>query len=255
MLRQALGAGGLGNLKVTDETLAGCGAGSIEAFLEQALAASDRWDRDVILVEPFLDIVATPVALVRIVDGVPRLVADVLSVKRDEVFIGGIIPSGLPRELLDRTVAMTMRYARRIAERYGIRNGYLDVDWGVTRDRSLVAFESNFRWTGNNHPVAIRSRLRSDNASGLVSWSHDALKVSEATTLSDALRFLGRAGIGWDTERGEGVVVTIPPASGSMGYVALAETFRRAEEMHAAMEDFSQATKASTADAPCTAAE
>ena len=109
-------------------------------------------------------------------------------------------------------------------------------------DGSIVAFESNYRFTGNNHPIAIRRKLRSDNVGGAVTLSNDALKVSETATFVGTLAFLEERGANWDPVRGEGVIVTIPPAGGSMGYVAFADSLRQLQHFAATMWEYAEAT-------------
>jgi hypothetical protein len=247
MLRRARAAGGLGNCEASKTLLDACGAKTLEEYFEKQLLPREEWEREIVLVEPVLNVLMSPTTLFKIEDGKVRFIADSCRILRNNASVGGLIPStasGVPRKLLDRMVNYSYRYSGHVRHLGG--DGYFDIDWGVIEKDDgvvdIVAFESNYRFTGNNHPIAIRQRLRPENAAGLVSLSNDALKVSQDITLADVLAYLEDAGHPWCHSRGEGIVVTIPPAGGSMGYVAIAETLEDAEAMGKAMETFSRRT-------------
>jgi hypothetical protein len=245
MLRQAKGGGGLGNIVLkasdlvrTDET--------VVARLDRLVQGEDRsdWDAEPVLVEPLLDLACSPSVLVRVddVDRV-RVMTNTMQIMKDFAFVGSVMPSGVDTRLLDEMVDATVRYACVAAEE-GAR-GYLNIDWGVVshdtslgRYDTLVAFESNYRYGGNSHVLAIKQRLRPENAHGVTVMSNDALKVPDDVRLADALAYMAQRGIAWDDRRGTGVVVSIPPAGGSMGYVVLSDTRGDTERMNALMSAF-----------------
>jgi hypothetical protein len=82
----------------------------------------------------------------------------------------------------------------------------------------------------------IKRRLRPDNVQGVVTVSNDALKVGKLTAFEMVRKVMLDRKLHWDPDMGEGTIVTIPPAGGSMGYVVVAETIRRAMEINAAMQ-------------------
>jgi hypothetical protein len=240
MLRRARAAGGLGNCEVNPLLLREKGCASVEEYLAAELVPRDEWERETVLVEPVLDVAYSPTTLYRVDDERMRLVADSMRTIRANASLGGMIPSGISRDILDRLVEYGQRYAGYIRLRGA--SGYFDIDWGVLRDGSIVAFESNYRFTGNNHPVAIRRKLRSDNVGGAVTLSNDALKVSETAAFVGVLAFLEERGANWDAVRGEGVIVTIPPAGGSMGYVAFADSLRQLQHFASLMSEYAGST-------------
>lgn len=236
MLRRARAAGGLGNCEVSGDLMRTKGCSTVEDFLEAELSPRQEWENEIVLVEPMLDVALSPTTLLKIENGRIRMIGDSCRILKANASTGGVIPSGIPRKALDVMVAFSHRYAGYVRHMGG--DGYFDIDWGILQDGSIVAFESNYRFTGNNHPVAIRQKLRPDNVSGVVSLSNDALKVPESTSFSDVASFLEERGMGWDALRGEGVVMTIPPAGGSMGYMAITESMRELETYAKGMEEF-----------------
>jgi hypothetical protein len=245
MLRQSHGAGGLGNLRITELDLESAGKRNLFDFLAPVFA-DPHWTRDDILVEEYFSegnhrVVATPTVLMWNHEGASHHVATISSRRRNDAFIGGIIPADLPTEVTDKLVDMSWRYCRYAAEA-GCTEGFIDLDFGLLASGEILAWESNCRYGGNNHPVAMRRRLAPWNAGGLVSWSNDALKVGARISFNQALAAVRERGIAWSKKRGEGAVISIPPASGSMGYVVLARTHRRAAELSEIMEDFAAST-------------
>lgn len=234
MLRQALGAGGLGNIEATPELLEQSGRRKLEDYLVERMQPRAIWERDTVLVEPYLKVRHSPATLYRIAPDRLRLVSHSMQIIAGSCYIGSIAPSGLPTRTVDAMVSMSKRYAAYVRSRGGY--GYCGIDWGILHDGSLIAFESNFRYGGMIHVNEIRRRLRPDNAQGAVTVSNDALKVGKATSFATVRQLMADRGLHWDPDAGEGVVVSIPPAGGSMGYVVLAETITRAMEQNAAMQ-------------------
>lgn len=227
MIRRARAAGGLGNIPIesadvrTEEMLT--------AFLRDQLQPANAWEADDVLVEPLLRVDKTPTSLFFAGTSGVRLIAEARrELSGGYASKGGYIPSNLTSVRSDQMIDMGRRYGEDIA-RDGAY-GYFDIDWGVANGM-LVAFESNFRMTGNNHHVAIRQRLRPDNASGLVSASFDDLDIREGLELSHVLERLERHALLYDSARGCGVIVTVPPNDGTVGYVALAESSRDLAEL------------------------
>ena len=233
MLRHALGAGGLGNILATPEKLAQVGGPDLETYLLERMQPRAIWEHAVVLVEPLLKVRHSPATLCRISRHELRLVSHSMQIIQDMCYIGSLAPSGLPHETVDSMVAMSKRYAEHVRSRGGY--GYCGIDWGILQDGSLVAFESNFRYGGMIHVNEIRRRLRPDNVHGVVTLSNDALKVGTHTDFATVRRLMAD-GLDWDPDKGEGTVITIPPAGGSMGYVIVAETVRRAMELNTAMQ-------------------
>ncbi|MFA5185502.1 MAG: hypothetical protein WC551_03365 [Patescibacteria group bacterium] len=235
MLRHALGAGGLGNIEATQELLDQAGNQRLEEYLLERMQPLAIWEHGMVLVEPFLKVRHSPATLYRITPDRLRLVSHSMQIiSGTSCYIGSIAPSGLPTDLVDSMVSMSKRYAAYVRSQGGY--GYCGIDWGILHDGSLIAFESNFRFGGMIHVNEIKRRLRSDNAQGAVTVSNDALKVGKATNFTTVHDLMADRKLHWDVDSGEGVVVTIPPAGGSMGYVVLAETIRRAMEFNAAMQ-------------------
>jgi hypothetical protein len=224
MLRCARAAGGLGNLKVTREELNGSDLGS---YLERTIGHDrDNWENDTVLVERVLDVASSPSTLVYIEEnGEPRFVADSMQRLKDMKFIGAQIPSGIPNKVLRKLVSHALDYARVVSDMGG--RGWCGIDWGLLRNGDYVAFESNYRFGGNNHALAIRRKLDYHG----VSISNDALTVSNSLRFEEVWGKLDSTGLGWDHKSREGIVVSIPPSDGSMGYVALAPSASRAEEL------------------------
>lgn len=234
MLRQALGAGGLGNIEATPAMLEQSGHSRLEDYLAERMQPRAIWERDTVLVEPHLKVRHSPATLYRIAPDRLRLVSHSMQIIAGTCYIGSIAPSGLPTKTVDAMISMSKRYAAYVRSRGGY--GYCGIDWGILHDDSLIAFESNFRYGGMIHVNEIKRRLRSDNAQGAVTVSNDALKVGKATSFATVRQLMADRELHWDPDAGEGVVVAIPPAGGSMGYVVLAETITRAMEYNAAMQ-------------------
>ena len=236
MLRQACGAGGLGNLAVTGEDLERERCPTLYQQLEPHLAGHAGWDTDTVLVEPlYRDVVCSPAVLCYIAPaGTVSVVAESVQVLRDHAFLGSIIPSGLDQRVVARVTEDTVKYAEWAASR-GAR-GYINVDWLLRTEGELLACESNYRFTAAVHPSMIRDRLVGAE-SAAIAWSNDALHVPATVSFDRVLGHLDNRGIGWDPKRGEGIIVTIPPAEGSMGYVALAKTPDEAARMNTVMAE------------------
>ena len=234
MLRHALGAGGFGNIEATAELLAQAGNPDLEQYLLDRMQPRAIWERETVLVEPFLKVRHSPATLYRITPDRLRLISHSMQIISGTCYIGSIAPSGLPIETVDAMVGMAKRYAAYVRSRGGY--GYCGIDWGILHDGSLIAFESNFRYGGMIHVNEIKRRLRADNAQGVVTVSNDALKIGKKTDFCMVRQLMADRNLHWDPDTGEGTVVTIPPAGGSMGYVVLADTIRRAMEYNEDMQ-------------------
>jgi len=257
MLRQAHGAGGIGNLFVTEEVLAKAGlpleaesdagrrstAERVTAYLGKKLT-DGRWETDDVLVEECLyrgdrAVVASPTVLMRITGGVVRLIAVSLRIERNGRFIGSETPADLPRAITDRLVRHAVRYARHAVKR-GYTEGPLNFQAGVLANGEVVAFESDARNSGDTHPAIMRQRLFPDNCSGMVTLSNDAIAVAPKTSFSKVLVYLktdeGRK-IGWNRDLAEGAIVTIPPIDGNMGVVIFSMTHAGAAGLMEAIQE------------------
>lgn len=242
MLRRSRAAGGLGNCEVNPALLAHAGCDSVRAYLEAKLAPREEWGNDPVLVEPVLDIVASPSTLYHVPPGGrAALVTIADQVVEEKCFLGSEYPTCCTTELQDRMVELGARYAEAFIRMGGV--GYFDIDWGVTASGELVAFESNARYTGNNHGVAAMERL---GAVGAFAWSNDALKVHASTRFEQVEAALRVSGLGWNHARKEGVVATIPPAGVgekmTMGCLAIAHSRARVAELRDAMTAFARST-------------
>jgi hypothetical protein len=242
MIRHSRTVGGLGNREVNERILAEAGCRTVSEYLAKFLESQQEWRHETILVEPVLEIGVSPTTLFWIGDdGRPHLIAVADQVVEKMSFLGSVFPARVDDNLQARMIAGGMAYGLEFYRRGG--RGYYDVDWGVCRDGRLVAFESNGRYTGNNHPIMVMERLGQADAMGC---SKDALRVHPSTRFQDVVAFLGSRKAAWNVDRQDGVVVTIPPAGlgdvKTMGYVAIGATRERVHELQNAMDEFALGT-------------
>lgn len=239
MLRQSRTNGGLGTAKVTAEGMRARGIQRLETYVEELLSPRDGWENQPILVEPYLRKRCSPSTLLFVNDGRAKLVSHTVQILEDDVYVGCRNPSDLPGAILDRMIEMTHRYAEH-AIALGFE-GYVGIDWELLEDGSFVALESNARYGGQNHVLAIAKRLCRDRINCVRLESRDVLKVRRDARLEEMLHAMRKRGVAWDAKRGDGVVISIPPANGSMGFVAVAETEvrlrRLVDEMNALARD------------------
>lgn len=219
----------------------------LETYLEELLVPRDGWENQPILVEPYLEKRCSPSTLFFVHDGRARLVSHTIQMLDEDAYVGCRNPSGLPDDVLDPMIEMTHRYAEHtIALGF---EGFVGIDWGLLEDGHVVAFESNARYGGQNHVLAVARRLCHDRVNAVRLQSCDALKVRDGLALEETLHAMKKRGIAWDARRGDGVVISIPPAGGSMGYVAVAETAARLRELANGMSAIA-CDSLSVADAP-----
>lgn len=238
MIKQPCYAGGVGIHKVAREELE-C---SLETHLEGMLLPHEWWENQPVLVEPALPLASSPLVFVRLRQGKWAGFVHSDQVMQGSKFTGGQTPSSTPRPILARMVGCAKNYARKLASR-GYTDGVFSVDFGILTAEGqerfgvdLVAFESNARWGGVAHTVAIRQRLCSQPKEAHV-ISNDILPVSPGATLGNVLEHLKREGIAWDDAKEEGVVIAIPPYEklGIMGFVALSKNPDKLREMGSVM--------------------
>jgi hypothetical protein len=153
---------------------------------------------------------------------------------KDMNFIGAQIPSGVPGHILTAMRSHTHSYAT-LAAKLGGR-GWCGIDWGILKNGDIVAFESNCRFGGNNHALAIRSKLQHTG----ISLTNDVLKVPPTLNFGHVWKKLKNQDLGWSATRREGIVISVPPADGSMGYIALAADAPRTEELALRFEQLVQ---------------
>ncbi len=240
MLRRARAAGGLGNCLVSQATMRDAGAMSVRQYLRLKLQPHEEWEHEVVLVEPELTIVSSPSVLARARGKGVEIVGVIDQVLKGTEYIGGNVPTLESPNDGERLINWTMLYGLTHFIPQG-GQGWFDIDFGRLPDGTFVAFESNGRCTGNNHGLAVRRRLMANRDPATVhAWTNDALKVAPDTTFQDVLR--GVNGALWSPNRGDGVVVTIPPQGGSMGYIALATSQERKHELRDMMIAFAAST-------------
>jgi len=242
MLRRSRAAGGLGNCEVSSAIVRAARCETVRAYLERALTPREEWSTETVLVEPVLNIVASPGALYHAApDGRVAAVTIADQVIENMCFLGSEYPTACDSSLRRRMTELGMRYAEAFVAMGGV--GYFNVDWGITDAGDLVAFESNARYTGCIHGLEAMRRL---GASDACAWSNDALKVHPSTRFEKVDAFLRRDGIGWNNDRKEGVVATIPPAGvgqkKTIGCIAIASTRARVAELRASMTAFARST-------------
>lgn len=238
MLRRARAAGGLGNCLVNTQTMCEEGTHTVREHLEKMLQPREEWEHEVVLVEPELTIVSSPSVLGRAAGHDVEIVGVIDQVLKGTAYIGGNVPTRESPEDAERLFHWTLLYGQRHFIREG-GQGWFDIDFGRLPDGAFVAFESNGRCTGNNHGLAVRRRLMRGREQ-VHAWTNDALKVKPQTTFEDVLA--GLNGALWSPQRGDGVVITIPPAGGSMGYIALATSLERKLELRDAMIAYAAST-------------
>jgi len=240
MLRRARAAGGLGNCLVSPTTMREAGTGSVREHLKLKLQPHEEWEHEVVLVEPELVVVASPSVLARAHGNSVEIVGVIDQVLKGTEYIGGNVPTVESSQDAAQLINWTMLYGLTHFIPQG-GQGWFDIDFGRLPDGTFVAFESNGRCTGNNHGLAVRRRLMARHDPGSVhAWTNDALKVAPKTTFQDVLR--GLNGALWSAKRGDGVVITIPPQGGSMGYIALATSSGRKLELRDEMNEFAAST-------------
>lgn len=244
MLRRARAAGGLGNCLVSPDTMRAAGTTTVREYLRLKLQPHEEWEHETVLVEPELMIVSSPSVLARATGRDVEIIGVIDQVLKGTEYIGGNVPTVESPDDGARLNNWTMLYGLTHFVPQG-GQGWFDIDFGRLSDGTFVAFESNGRCTGNNHGLAVRRRLMAHRDPRSVhAWTNDALKVSPSTTFEDVLR--GVNGALWSPNRGDGVVITIPPQGGSMGYIALATSYERKIELRDEMIAFAASTHQSS---------
>ncbi|TAL51027.1 hypothetical protein EPN81_01155 [Patescibacteria group bacterium] len=240
MLRRARAAGGLGNCLVNQTTMREAGTSTVREHLRLKLQPHEEWEHEVVLVEPELTIVSSPSVLARASGREIEIIGVIDQVLKGTEYTGGNFPTLESEADAAQLINWTMLYGlTHFIEQGG--QGWFDIDFGRLPDGTFVAFESNGRCTGNNHGLAVRRRLMRDHDPRTVhTWSNDALKVAKHTSFQDVLRSVN--GALWSPSRGDGVVITIPPQGGSMGYIALATSNERKLELRDAMIAYAAST-------------
>lgn len=240
MLRRARAAGGLGNCLVSPASMREVGTTTVREYLRRMLQPHEEWEHEVVLVEPELTIVSSPSVLARATGRKIEIIGVIDQVLKGTAYIGGNVPTVESPQDATQLINWTVLYGLTHFIPQG-GQGWFDIDFGKLPDGTFVAFESNGRYTGNNHGLAVRHRLMARHDPGSVhAWTNDALKVNLSTTFEDVLR--GVNGALWSPTRGDGVVITIPPQGGSMGYIALATSFERKLELRDAVIAFAEST-------------
>ncbi|HLD20874.1 MAG TPA: hypothetical protein VJB64_02160, partial [Patescibacteria group bacterium] len=240
MLRRARAAGGLGNCLVNQTTMREAGTSTVREHLRLKLQPHEEWEHEVVLVEPELTIVSSPSVLARASGREIEIIGVIDQVLKGTEYIGGNVPTLESKVDADQLINWTLLYGFTHFIPQG-GQGWFDIDFGRLVNGSFVAFESNGRCTGNNHGLAVRRRLMHDRDPRTVhTWSNDALKVAPRTPFEDVLR--GTSDVLWSPKRGDGVVITIPPQGGSMGYIALATGYERKLELRDALIAFAAST-------------
>lgn len=246
MLKQSRANGGLGNIALpfTEIDAYGWPAQDDEQtwgmILRQSIGETADWMEQLILVEPCLNLACSPSIVMRIDGAAIRVLAVTEQDISNNAFKGCIIPGDIPEEWREKMVAHSLEYAR-TAVALGAQ-GHICVDWGLVRNRETrkivkaVAFESNCRYGGSSHPIAIARRLFPETVNGLHVRSCDALHVPMSMSLDQVLTHMHAKHLTWDAVRGDGVVISIPPSDGNMGYVALAQTKSRCRALHEAVQ-------------------
>lgn len=107
--------------------------------------------------------------------------------------------------------------------------GSAGIDWGVTEDNLVIAFEAKCPYLPTNIGLAIRDQLKGGKGFFI---SHDCLKVGSSIDLNKLLWDLGeREKLLFDPNEGFGVVITTPPCDQKMAVVILADTAEEAKAM------------------------
>lgn len=235
MLRQSHGAGGLGNHKVDPGSVS-----NLRAHLEANLDFTGPWGTDHILVEPLLDVAASPGVLAK----ATRHGVEIISVAdqvldADASYIGGCFPSTLPANIVQKMIDHTLRYGEYVQQEMAAddddedREVTFNVDFVLLGDETLLACESNGRQTAQDPVNSLRAQLGVEENIG--HWTNDALVLKHpGVTFADVLAVMD-PDVLWCPRRRNGVVVTIPPVyagKGSMGYVAFGDPGHKRRLQH-----------------------
>jgi len=227
-VRLDLGAGGLGaeSLYVGDQ--------DVEQVIRQRLDPLEPWLSQEVLVEPYLDVFSCPSITMRVLlGGLVRVAGCMSQLVKNGAFKGGAMPCRESALILDKMIDVATAFGEEVVVPHGGEDSY-NVDFGLLACRSrLVAFEPNVRVTARAHPVATAEALRGSDQVRIVSL--DDHKLPAGTTFAEYQAAIDRTGWGWDSRRGIGVVISIPPATiagkCSAGHVIIADRHRDEEEM------------------------
>lgn len=220
MLRMTRSAGGLGNKRFSDHD-------QFRNWID-SLDASSPWCRQRILVEPFLNIERQFTSLLWL-----EPLAPVLKGHGERQILDGKESNGcvFPAQVSPSLKWKLNHHAMRLGALAWIRGyrGWLDIDWGMREDKTIVGFEINARFVATNIGYNIRRRLCFNKG---VFISHDDIPCLNQLTLSQVLHHLNQCRLNWNTFKKEGVIITIEPHNGSFAAVILAQNHARLTKLN-----------------------
>ncbi len=212
---------------------------TVQQYIRDTIPKSSRasWNEQEVLVEHYLPKKCSPSTLVYIGESEIIRVVDTNQILDDQDhFLGARIPSGIDSMKLEILWLYTESSARHVQQNGG--RGFYGIDWGILHDDSVVAFEPNYRFTGNWHIMCIRRKLNVGDYA--VSMHKDKMLVSRRVTFQKLKKAFKDKNLLWDEKRGDGVVITIPPDGEIFGFVAIAPSKRRAQQLFDEVEQYAK---------------
>ncbi|MFA6584758.1 MAG: hypothetical protein WCS77_10715 [Elusimicrobiaceae bacterium] len=146
-------AGGTNRQIIIKKAFSGGGYGNYAGTLDHVLSYAAQWHKgETVLVEPYEDFATVCGTLAEITEDGCFFLGTDKQLIHNAAWRGCEYPFG-NKALNSELKELSLRYARHFREN-GAR-GYVNLDWGIKKNREIMAIECNFRLNGFSHIIEI----------------------------------------------------------------------------------------------------
>lgn len=214
MLRKPCEAGEQGNLPLVGITE--------QEMIKRIDNLENDWFTIPILVEPFLDLTDSPCTMGIInSDRSTEILHTGTQIFAKSAYCW-ISPPNYQKKVIDEMERKLSIYMKEIAKKGAI--GWMDIDWGKTKDDRIIGIESNYRMTGWTPGAMLMRKMFGKNKKNYsVLFCSEAFPLKQSFSLNYVIGKLNELGIYYDRKKRRGVVLNCPPGDHYAGILVLAE--------------------------------
>lgn len=189
----------------------------------------DDWFSNPLLIEPFLDLSDSPCTTGKInPNGSVELLHTGTQIFSKSAYCW-MSPPNYPKKIIKEIETKFLHYMKGIVKKGAL--GWVDIDWGKTKNNKLIAIESNYRMTGWTPGATLMKRMFPEGKSVYpILFCCDALPIKKRFNLNDLQKKLEDLKINYDQKKKTGVLLHCPTAGNWCGILVLAFSYKEVKK-------------------------
>lgn len=193
---------------------------------------SSEWWQSPLLVEPFLQIIDSPCNLVKLPESSKEKIKIAMLGTQffSEKFYGAICPPSYSKKIINKLNSQLIKYCRYIRKSGAC--GWVDIDWVFTKNKEIIAIESNYRMTGwTNLIYLMNSFFGEDQRNWPAFFSSDHYQIRKKLIFSEVINNLKKQKLLFSQKNKKGVFISNALMNNYLGLIVFANNAREVREI------------------------